>query len=282
MGIYDTMRELEQISKKIKMFTVFPALFMGIGVILLIFHAYGIGVGVFLISGIAWTITGPQVPVLKEKYKLLYKETFVVSVLKTMLDDVKYEWNDGFTELDVMKSGLIKIGNLFSSEDYLSGSYKGVKFRQSDVESINETWNGDERETVTYFSGRLIEIDYPLKLFTSVKVLSKYFTTFLGLPNEVIDMEDVEFNEDFNVYSSDDHEAFYILTPPLMEKLKQINKKYGRFAFNFSQGKIFFALQYKNAFDTEYMTKISYVEEQERMKKDIQIIIDIINMLGLI
>lgn len=283
MGIYDTMRELENISKKIKIYTYFPAVYLCGGFILLLLDAYGVATGVFLVGTIVWVIITPQVSVLQDRYNILYRETFVVSVLKTMLDDVKYEWNNGFTKFEAMQSGLIKIGNEFFSEDYLSGSYKGVKFRQSDVESINVTQNSEGEEiAVTYFSGRLIEIEYPLKINTGVKVMSKYFVTFLGLLDEVIDMEDVEFNEDFNVYSLDAHEAFYILTPHLMEKIKTITKKYDRFAFNFSQGKIYFALQNRNVFETEYKTKISYVEEQERMKKDVQVIIDIVNMLGLI
>lgn len=282
MGIYDTMRELERIGKKIKMFTLVPVLFIAVGFIFILCGSYSLALAIILVGAFVSLVYASNVPFLKQQYTTLYKETFVVSVLKTMLDDVKYDCNDGFTEFDIMQSGLIKIGNQLSSEDYLSGSYKGVKFRQADVDSINETWNGEEKETVTYFSGRLIEFEYPLKLTSSVKVLSNYFTTYLSLPSEIIDMEDVEFNDEFNVYALDAHEAFYILTPPLIEKLKYIKKYCNIFAFNFAQGKIYFALQNKKVFEIEYKDSISYVDEQDRMKQDVQTIIDAVNMLGLI
>lgn len=40
-----------------------------------------------------------------------------------------------------------------------------------------------------------------------------------------IETEDVEINNSFNIYAQTEHEAFYILTPSFMEKLKKIDKK---------------------------------------------------------
>ena len=43
--------------------------------------------------------------------------------------------------------------------------------------------------------------------------------------NKKVKLEDIEFNKMFKIYSEIEHDAFYILTPHFMEKIKNIVKK---------------------------------------------------------
>ncbi len=283
MGAYDAMQKLEILRKKILVFEYLPCVLLLAGffmpVITGIYELRFIGIGGGLITAVVF---GVQAPFLRKEYKEIYKNTFVKSMLSAMLDDVEYDWHMGFTETDVMGFGIIKMGNRFKSEDYIRASYKGVNFRQADVIIMHETGSGKNRRVQTYFSGRMFEFDFSSKIVANVKVFSKHYISHLNLKDFELEMEDVAFNKNFNVYSTNAHDAFYILTPHMMEKLMAITKRYTTVAFRFAPGKLYVGIETDDSFDSSVSRKLSYPEEQARMKKDVQVIIDIIEMIDLI
>lgn len=283
MGAYDTMQKLENLRKKITLYEYLP---LGLGLAGFILpeifdtYIYGlVGISAALVSAV---IFRSQAPYLKKEYRDLYKNTFVIPTLNSMLDDVEYDWHMGFTDIEVMGFGIIKIGNRFKSEDYISASYKGVKFRQADVVIKNETGRGQDKNVQTYFSGRMFEFDFSSKVVANVKVFSKSYLSYLNLAGEEVEMEDVDFNKCFHVFSLNALEAFYILTPQMMEKLTAINRHYPNIAFRFAPGKLYVGIVTDDSFDVGVTKKLSYPEEHARIKKDVQVIIDIIEMIDLI
>ena len=110
------------------------AIFIGVGVIIF-----------FLSMGFAQSSSGMIIGLLvaaagipfcigtTKKYKELYKEIFVQVPLKKNFDNVFYAWKSGFNEHTVRNFRLFDMGNIFSSEDYLKASYKGINFELSDV-----------------------------------------------------------------------------------------------------------------------------------------------------
>lgn len=283
MGAYDAMRKLESLRKKILVFEYLPlALLLAGFFVPMITGTYElrfIGIGGGLITAV---VLGVQAPFLRKEYRDLYKNTFVKSMLSTMLDDVEYDWHMGFIETEVMGFGIVKIGNRFHSEDYISATYKGVKFRQADVVIEHETGSGKNRKIQTYFRGRMFEFNFSSKIVANVKVFSKSYTSHLNLKDFETEMEDVNFNKNFKVYASNAHDAFYILTPQMMERLAAINRRYPTIAFRFAPGKLYVGIVTGDSFDTSVVRKLSYPEEQARMKQDVQVIIDIIEMIDLI
>lgn len=283
MGAYDTIQNLERLRKKILLYEYLPFVLVLAGFILpLVFDTYVfgfLGIGGGLVIAV---ILGSQVPFLKKDYRDLYKNTFVISTLNSMLDDVEYDWHMEFSALELMKFGTIKIGNRIKCEDYISATYKGVKFRQADVVIKNETGSGHNRNVQTYFSGRMFEFDFSSKAVANVKVFSKSYISYLNLTGEEVEMEDVDFNRRFNVFSLNALEAFYILTPQMMEKLTAINRQYPNIAFRFAPGKLYVGIVTDDSFDVGVTKKLSYPEEHAKIKKDVQVIIDIIEMIDLI
>ena len=87
MGIYDTMRELERIGKKIKMFTLVPVLFIAVGFIFILCGSYSLALAIILVGAFVSLCTH-QCTFLKQQYTTLYKRHCCISS-KTMLDDVK-------------------------------------------------------------------------------------------------------------------------------------------------------------------------------------------------
>lgn len=283
MGAYDTMQKLESLRKKILVFEYLPCVLLLAGFFAPVITGTNelrfIGIGGGLITAV---VLGVQAPFLRKEYRDLYKNTFVKSMLSSMLDDVEYDWHMGFTEIDVMGFGIIKMGNLFQSEDYIRASYKGVNFRQADVIIKHETGSGKNQRVQTYFSGRMFEFDFSSKSVANVKVFSKQYNSHLNLEDFKLETENVAFNKNFKVYSTNAHDAFYILTPHMMEKLMAITKRYATVAFRFAPGKLYVGIVTDDSFDNKVGKKLSYPEEQDKIKKDVQVIIDIVEMIDLI
>lgn len=65
-----------------------------------------------------------------------------------------------------------------------------------------------------------------------------------------VSLEDVEFNELFSVYSNNEAETFYILTPQYMSLIKELYRKYGsNIRFKFSDNYMYIAINDMDLFD---------------------------------
>ncbi len=286
MGISEQIKKLEDIRQKIVIIYTIAAVIALFIVIYFVSNNGILGGNMFIviagfITVVALVLTGCG-PLMK-KFKKEYKEIFLTSVLQDSFDDVIYIWNQGLPKKTVTESGLVQYGNRYSSEDYLSASYKGIHFEQADVDIKNES-GGKNKSTTTYFKGRMFSFDFPDKKAVSIQIFSNNFQ-YRGKPEErwkmkKIELEDIDFNRQFDVKSVDEHEAFYILTPPFMERIKNIKNHFGNLAMHFTHGKLYVGFNSsRDAFDAPIFGKIDYITEKNRMLEDVQVIKDIIDVL---
>ena len=233
--------------------------------------------GVVFFAGKAGKIT--------KEYKKLYKESFVVSVLNEVFENVIYDYERGFESSYVNHFALTRLGNRFSSEDYLRASYKGINFEQADV-MIQYHTSGKNSHTTTYFKGRMFAFHFPYKSVTSVQVFSEHYP-YRGTPNEgfkmnKIQMESQRFNKMFDVRAYDEMDAFYVLTPHMMERLEYISQHFNHIAMHFHGNKLYVGIHTSgDAFDGNPNRKVSYVEEREAALRDARVITEIIDALGM-
>ena len=221
-----------------------------------------------------------------KKFKILYKKIFVEKQLRDNFKNVIYDWQSGFNVNQVESFGLCDIGNRFRSEDYLRAEYEGVTFEQSDVTVQDVRSNGRSTYTVTYFKGRMITFDFPEKFVSSVQIFSDQFKhrgrPFGNMRPQKVEMESVQFNKKFDVLALVPHDAFYLLTPHFMEKIDGLSRKYGSIAVHIAGNRVFMGFNEPNhnAFDVDsMMNEISYPEQMEAVKKDIDDIKTIIEIL---
>ncbi len=231
--------------------------------------------GVIIFSKIAGKLT--------VDYKKLYKENFVVSILEETFDDVFYDYKRGLEESKVNGFGLVAKGNRYSSEDFIKGNYKGISFEQSEVRIAHKSSN-DDVET-TYFKGRVMAFDLPFKEVKSVQIFTDTFQ-HRGKPSvnydmKHVDMESADFNKRFDVLAADPVEAFYVLTPQFMEKIDFLKEKFNHVGMNFQGNKLYVAIwSGGDAFDGDPSREINYLDEKATIMKDVRVITDIIDVLG--
>lgn len=170
----------------------------------------------------------------QKAYRRLFKERLVRSELEKQFGDLRYLPEAGIPASSIEQTGMMRMGNRYHAEDYLSGTAGGVPFEQSDVCIQNVTSNGKSTSTVTYFRGRWLIFSFNKRFTHNMLVVSDSFSYakrpggFFGKDrSERLSMESEAFNDAFKVYAQDAHEAYYILTPPLMERLLALERAAG-------------------------------------------------------
>lgn len=292
MDIMQTMAQLEQMRQNYNLyngiaFAGYIGGAIGIGILsemstggagpLLMF----IGVGAFIIA--VWLTS--KANSIKKQFRYIYKNTFLVGLLNQYFTNLYCDWDKGFSEDYVGDIGLTQWGNRFSSEDYMRGIYKDVAFEQSDVTVKHVVRSGKHTHTYTYFKGRMFSFTCPKTDYMSTVLFSKSFG-YKGKGGnyryEKVKMESIDFNNEFTLKSVVPHDAFYILTPQLMECIRSLYYKYGNIAMHYAFGKLYLAINMtSDAFDADMKRPIVYAQEMEKMRWDIGVICDIIDTLSL-
>ena len=226
-----------------------------------------------------------------EKFNKEFKNVFVLKSLNNIFTDITYYPEKGFSKTFIQSVGMLNTGDRFDSNDYISGKYKNISFEQSDIEIaekyIEEAADGEQEEVwETTFMGRLMIFDFNKPFKTNIQVASYRFDA-ASLPwskkfSRVV-MEDVEFNKMFNVLAESEHEAFYVLTPHFMEKLKELTKKLNcGIMFCFVDNKLHIAVDnYKDSFEYNVFKPIDEIKIEKEITNDIKLITDFIDELNL-
>ncbi len=287
MNTLDIMRDLEQRRKKIQLMTIVPLiLFFGLFFGYLFYATSPMAPLVFFGVMIGIVVSGYATSKERKEFKRIYKDTFVVGAIKEILGNVSYNPEYGFSEHDVARTGVVQMGNRFSSEDYIEGYWDGVHFRQSDVTVKRVVKSGKSTHTYIHFDGRLFEFDCPVDGNVSTLLFSKnyqYPGRGLGLRYEKIKMENEAFNKRFKIKAAREIDAFYILTPHMMECIDNILVKAKSVGLHFANGKLYLGINYggKGAFDANMNRPLVYANEVAKIKADTQVIIDIVKTLKL-
>ncbi len=217
---------------------------------------------------------------IRKKYQKELKSEIIGPILQTKFDNLNFVWEGAVTANQVNDYQLCTPGDSFHTEDYLHGFYRGVEFEQSDVKIVSHSG----KHTYTHFDGRMLTFLYPgIKQVNSIKVYTKTFSYSSKLgTTQKISMENEEFNRFFKVYAYDPHEAFYVLTPQVMERLLEIRKSFPNYALHIKNGVVYLGLnQVEDAFDPSIRKPLDYMEIRRKVNRDTDIIKSVIEVLEL-
>jgi len=229
----------------------------------------------------------------KDTFLKVYQERITYATLRSILDECSYEHDKGISEYVIRSTEMMNTGDRFSSNDYISGKYKDVKFDMSDIE-IEEQHKDSDGDTTytTIFKGQWYIIDFNKPFKANFQIVEKDFRSAIvkrGLfvrkeeRKNKVEVEDIEFNKQFNIYALNDLDVFYVLTPKIIEKIKEVNNRIpGSLLLCFVDNKLHIGLNNgKDLFEASINRKVRLANEVEKTKKEISIITDFIDILNL-
>ncbi|MBQ2094400.1 MAG: DUF3137 domain-containing protein [Firmicutes bacterium] len=153
-----------------------------------------------------------------------------------------------------------------SGSDFINGEYKGLLLKMSDIDTRRVSTGDDEETDERVFDGQWLMCDFGKALSGEVHVSQITKSMPDSVKRQRIRMENEQFNEKFVVTADDPEEAFYVLTPHMMEYILSLEKKNkgiiymsflrdGKFHIAVNSGEDFFELG-KKAPDYETLRQI--------------------------
>ena len=224
---------------------------------------------------------------ISKEMKRCVSDNVVRSVINSVFEGVFY---DPFGRLSDAVIENTELGfssfNEISGSDYISGTYNGIGVEMSDVklEQVTRvhTKNGTQETRTTVFEGPWMICDFGKELSADLLLVERE-----GLGKKFsksgIKTESEEFNKNFRIESDNEHDAFYILTPHMMEYILQMDQKgAGRTHMRFMRGgKVHIAINSgKNSFELNG-TNVDLAFLKSKFESELRYITDIIDELRL-
>lgn len=262
--LYPPLQKLENERKKLRyriimiaVFYIVIALVFGLSFsnssyfsphILAIFGVGHFSFGVFLYK---WLL---------KDYTQEFKTTILGPLIKAIDEKLSYWSEMHVSELDFNKSELFtQKPDRFSGNDFVSGEIDGVKIQFSDIHAQKRHKNSKGQESLeTLFQGLFIVSEFNKNFHGKTIVLAdtaqKTFGSLLGnwlqskntSRDELVKMDDNNFEKEFVVYSTDQIEARYILSHALMTRLLNFQQKSQHPVYvSFIGGTIYIAIYHK-------------------------------------
>lgn len=146
----------------------------------------------------------------------------------------------------------------------------------------------------------MIQLPYCGEAGVEIKVFSKDFefrldsksvlVDFFGIEQRMvgedtstqIKIDDTAFNRRFDVFCANEQRAIALLTPTLIERLKQLHSKYESIAFRFTENTLYVAINSdENYFKRYPHTPIDYESETKKLISEIDEIKWIVDLLNI-
>lgn len=221
-----------------------------------------------------------------KKLRKEFKHKYLGKIIQDTYSNCVYEMNNGVSMDYALSTRIIPRCDRYSSEDLIKGSFEDVDFITCDIKAEERRQYTDSKgnvhyQYVTIFLGRLLVFEFN-KNFEGITIGSEdiFNCQTFGLKRRKFESD--AFNKKYKVYTNDDLNAFYIITPQIIERLMELEQKNkGRCSFSFINNKFFFAINNsKDTFELSLFKKIND-ESMNECLKDVFSMRDIIKDLKL-
>lgn len=171
-----------------------------------------------------------------QRFNDAFKSRYVLSTIAGMglFGNLFYDPRGGFIHDDIRNAAVVACGDqrYFESEDLLTGCYQNVRFTFADVTTRRLVRRGKRSEIETLFDGQVIRFDrFDHQKISNghLQIFQKEFLSDLRgwTAEHKVETDSAAFNSKFHIYAADEHNAFYILTPHLMEKIQKFQELVG-------------------------------------------------------
>ncbi|HPN60042.1 MAG TPA: DUF3137 domain-containing protein [Chitinophagaceae bacterium] len=286
---------LEDQRKKIKKWGVYGFVLLGLAIVFFIIGttsqlpaAIIIAIVVFVAAIIVLILFANRL----KKFTGIFKTQIVSRIVAFINPSLSYSPERFIAEADYKKSGLyLKSSDRYKGDDYVEGLHDKTFFCFSELHTEERVSSGKNTRWETIFKGMFIIADFN-KNFSGrtyvwsenkpqLNFLNKLFSSFAsGL--EKVKLESPDFEKRFIVYSNDQVEARYILTPSFMERLVRLQQMTSTdTSMSFVQTNIHIAIPMNKELFEPSVFKANDFSRLEQFRSTIQIVYEIIDELKL-
>lgn len=221
--------ELQRNMRKAAALVLGPIAIIFVGSFGGLFLSEGVAEGAF-VAGIFLTIIGVVIAGTRYlvpgttaylNYQQQFKHQVVAEVFRAVCPTATYDAGRGVPVELFDAAGLFNTRGKYTSDDHVIGTIGDVPFEAAEVQR-RYTTGGKNKRTYTVFHGLFLHIDFNKHVRgTTIVEPAAAQSHMLGSHSSLrrVALENPTFADTFTVYSDDDVEARYILTPTMMEQL---------------------------------------------------------------
>lgn len=237
---------------------------------------------------------------LSADYVLAFKTEVVGPIVQYAGPGLTYLPQSGISESRFRASGLFHHRiDRYHCEDMIQGSVSQTRIEFSELHAEYKTETRDSKgrrhtEWHTIFRGLFFIADFN-KHFnghtfvlpdTAEKLFGRLGQALQGIGKshgELVKLEDPAFEKEFAVYSTDQVEARYILSPALMHRMLEFKARTGtKVYFSFTDGEINIGISStKNRFEPKLFSTVLDIEMAREFVSDLQLALGIVDDLNL-
>ena len=264
----------------------YAAIFLIVGVIaLLILKLEGIfgPIGIVVISVIIF------ITCINNKSKIFssfYKEEVVDEIIHAFCPNATYSPNDGVGEDLFRNSGLFTSPDRYHAEDLIEGCLDKTSFICSEVHAeerrARSTKNGVQYYWEDIFKGFLFIADFHKEFLGETTVLrDSFFKIKMGASR--VKMENPDFEKVFDVFSTNQIEARYLITPSMMERMLKLDSNFKKgVTISFRNSTILVAIpDSKNRFEADVWSSLNDMSILKSDFEVLQSLLEIVDELNL-
>jgi len=165
----------------------------------------------------------------RAQYTGNYKDTVIRKLVAQIDPSLRFEKGRGIEQPLFERCDLFASPDRYDSEDLVYGKYGKTEFQMAEIhaEEKRETRNSKGETKTSYhtiFQGLLLIADFHKHFGGKTFVLPDRSGGKWG--TSAVQLEDAEFEDDFSVYSTDQVEARYILSPAMMRRILNVKRKF--------------------------------------------------------
>lgn len=238
-----------------------------------------------------------SMPKLKKEYRAIYKQDVVRAIVSMINPDWIYDPVGRISSNDYRKSQLfITPLDKYEGDDLVKGNIEKTDFEFSELHTRYKTYSTDndgnkEEKWHTVFKGLFAHADFNKEINGRTFVLPeralKDFNKH-GMKGDfgktkIVKLENPEFEKIFKVFSTDQIESRYILTPSMMEAMVEIYKKYDKKVyFSFIGSRVYIAMNFsKDLFEPRILKSGVRFDDMLQMNDNFRLIQVIIREMNL-
>jgi hypothetical protein len=301
----DLLAELRQLEAKRKQVMqnslIIFAVLVGLGLVvgIAVLSATGQPVVLLFMAILCAVIGGIIFSFLGRDYKAEFKQKIIGGLVRFIEPGLSYQPQNSVSQDLFKQSGLFNHRiDRYKGEDCVFGKVDKTEILFSELHAEYKTTSGTGKnrhtEWHTIFKGLFFIADFN-KHFqgrtvvlpdTAQKLFGAFGQTLQSMAlgrDELIRLEDPEFENQFVVYGTDQIEARYILSPALMQRISEFKQKTGtQIHLSFTGSKIFVAVSLaKNMFEPAYFSSSADFKCIQDYYQDLTLAIGIVDDLNL-